>query len=181
MGDLTRNFSRSEFDRASSGGTFPSAANLQPLAELAQWLRDLAGVPGTVTSAFRSPTDNTHVGGSSVSQHMSSEAVDVYFGLVPLRTLADRILASIADGSAPYYGQVIVYPSEGHVHVSLPTLGARNGETRYAADDGSYPFLTDTVAQLPLASGAQVRQGFTWPAASSSPPASSSGSRGRAD
>lgn len=167
---LTANFTSEEFDRGGSWlGTIDQRLQL---AILAQWLRDLAGTPGTITSASRSPAHNAKVGGTESSQHMRAEAIDIVFRLTPLRTLASRVLSSIAAGDAPRFGQIIFYTDKGHVHLSLPTLGNRNGEVRYSNgdDDGDgdrdYPFLT-SASQLPALSGDQTR-GSLRPAA---PPA----------
>lgn len=177
MGDLTANFSASEYDVHEP---FPDEYkdNLPELAALDQWLRDLAGSPGRVTSAYRSPAHNSEVHGSSTSQHMKGEATDVVFYLTGLRDLASRVLDSIRGGTSPAFGQIIFYPIEGHVHISLPTLGDRNGEVRYAigpAGSHSYPFLTDAQSQLPYASTAQLHAGFQSPARSSSSGSSAGG------
>lgn len=158
---LTPNFSAAEFD---VGEPWPAAleANRLRLAERLQWLRNLAGVPGIISSAFRSPAHNAAVDGVESSQHVKGEAVDVVFYLVPLRTLGERILAAVRAGSAPAFGQIILYVDRGHVHLSLPTLGSRNGELRFSrvvAGHREYPFLT-SAEQLPMVSEAQARRGL---------------------
>ena len=170
MGDLTPNFSAREFDVHEP---FPAAYadNLPELASLCQWLRDLAGTPGLVTSAYRSPAHNSEVHGSSTSQHMKGEAADVIFYATGIRELGQRVLDSVDGGTAPAFGQVILYGDLGHVHISLPRLGDRNGEIRTSSGlvNGvrQYPFLTD-ASQLPIASTAQITAGFPSPARSSS-------------
>lgn len=166
---LTANFDASEFTVPSVPEPWPVGKDLNrlQLAQLAQWVRNLAGVFGIITSAWRSLTHNAEVGGSSTSQHPKAEALDVVFRLIALRILAERVLTAIAQGTAPKFGQIIFYPLEGHVHMSLPTLGARNGEVRYKSAPGVYPFLTDPATQLPLLSRAQKRAGFQWPPRSS--------------
>ncbi len=165
MGDLTRNFSRAEFDRPEPYPAELVDDHLLPLVNRAQWLRDLAGTPGYVTDTFRSAAHNAAiVGASSTSQHMDGDAVDVYFALTPIRELARRALASIADGSAPQFGQLIFYAVKGHVHISNPAdrLADRNGQVLLctgADESGADIFepLTDVDQQLPLFSTAQKK------------------------
>lgn len=157
---LTANFNADEFDVHEP---WPAGAHFETnrleLARRLQWLRDLAGVPVIVTSAYRSETHNAEVGGSPTSQHPKGEAVDAVTWLIPLRSLAARVLADVRAGRAPAFGQIIFYPVEGHTHLSLPTLGARNGEIRWKRADHDYPFLHDAL-ELPLWSAAQRRRGL---------------------
>lgn len=161
---LTRNFAVSEFD-VNEPWPPDKGVNRRQLAELLQWLRDLAKSPGVVTSAYRSPQRNAEVGGTETSQHMKGEAADVVFNFVGLRTLGQRVLDDIAAGKAPRFGQIIFYHDRGHVHVSLPTLGSRNGEVRhsYIGENGTryYPLLA-SAADLPLVSDRQRSAGFVF-------------------
>lgn len=155
---LTNDFSADEFDTAREPWPSGKDANRAQLAVRAQWLRDLAGSLGIITSAARSAEDNAHVGGSGSSQHVKFEAIDVVYPFAPLRLLAERALADIKAGRAPAFGQLIFYVRAGHVHISLPTLGARNGEVLIADDTGpatQYAKLT-RADQLPALSGSQA-------------------------
>lgn len=162
MGDLTKNFSASEFDVPEP---IPSALrkNIPDLAIRAQWLRDCAGVPGHVNDTYRSPAHTAAIPGANPNgQHPKAEASDITFALVPIRTLAERALASIANGTAPAFGQLIFYNVKGHAHISLPTLGARNGEVLVCtgADANGrdlFERLTDPATQMPLWSTAQKK------------------------
>lgn len=161
---LTANFSASEFDK---GEPWPAGkdANRAELAAIAQRLRDLAGVPGVITSAYRSPERNQEVGGTETSQHMKAEAVDILFLLVPIRTLAERFLAAVRAGEFPPFGQVIFYADRGHVHFSLPRLGSRNGEVRWSHEVSGqrvYPFLANADV-LPTLSTKQKAAGVAIP------------------
>ena len=162
---ITRNFDSSEFNASGVPWPIDKAANRQHLAELLQWMRDLAGVPGRITSAYRSPAKNAEVGGTESSQHMKAEAVDVVFMLCPIGVLAKRVLEEVRAGRAPRFGQIIFYQDKGHVHVSLPYLGNRNGEIRQSlVVDGEriYPILADARA-IPTLSTAQKRAGIALP------------------
>lgn len=133
---LTRNFDSSEFDVHEPWPMQYAAKRLQ-LATLAQWFRDLAGVPGIINSAYRSPTRNASVGGADHSQHMVGEALDISFLGISDRELTSRLLAAERAGTAPAYGQFIVYEDTGHTHISLGTKREKlvaykeNGVRRY--------------------------------------------------
>lgn len=149
---LTKDFTAEEFNTPREPWPHGKDENRLQLAKRAQWLRDMAGVPGFITSAARSVEDNKAVGGAEDSQHMRAEAVDLVYPLVPLRTLAERALADVEAKRAPAFGQLIFYAKTGHVHISLPTLGARNGEILLAShgEDGR------TVRYERIASAARV-------------------------
>ena len=73
MGDLSRNFSRSEFACPHCG-----KAEIDSLLVAAlQRIRDRAG-PVVVTSGYRCPVHNEAVGGVKNSQHLYGKAADIY-------------------------------------------------------------------------------------------------------
>lgn len=133
---LTTNFDTSEFD-VHEPWPAQYANNRLRLAVLAQWFRDLAGVPGIINSAYRSPARNDEVGGADHSQHMVGEALDISFLGITDRELTTRLLAAERAGTAPAYGQFIVYEDTGHTHISLGTKREKlvaykeNGVRRY--------------------------------------------------
>lgn len=126
---LTANFSDTEFFRKSSL-PIPDAivqAKLPLVAGLAQWLRDLIQSPGYISSYYRSPDHNASIAGASeTSQHMTGEAVDLAFPLAAPRELAARVLDAWRAGENLRFGQIIFYPDDKHVHVSLPGATHRN-------------------------------------------------------
>jgi len=136
---LTTNFDESEFFIHEAPPEEYRIGKLPQVAALCQWLRDLFGSMGIVTSYWRSPAHNEKVGGVTDSQHLSGEASDLEFPFISLQEQARRVQASIDDGSAPPFGQVIFYPDTGETHVSLPgatkyqelTIGIRSGGTRH--------------------------------------------------
>lgn len=143
---LTKNFDSAEFYVHEAPPADVVRDKLPQVAQLAQWLRDLAGEPLTVMSYYRSPARNASVGGSSTSQHMSGEAVDLKprAGGIGVAELERRVMAAAKAGHAPKFGQIIFYPDTGHTHISLPT-STRLGEIRQATEpeDGArtYPLL----------------------------------------
>lgn len=73
MGDLSRNFSRSEFACPHCG-----EVEIDPLlVATLQRIRDKAG-PVVVTSGYRCPVHNEAVGGVNNSQHIYGRAADIY-------------------------------------------------------------------------------------------------------
>ena len=111
MGDVSLNFSRSEFKCKCCGETKVDAHLVAALQEL----RDLAKVPITVISGYRCPKHNSAVGGAKASQHMLGKAADIVIkGLTPFEMfrLAERIEAFKNGGMG-------LYPSHGFVHVDV--------------------------------------------------------------
>jgi len=74
MGDLTRNFSKSEFACKCGCGT--NHYNIKLVYAL-QELRDLIGKPIIINSAVRCKTHNQNVGGKPNSQHLLGAAADI--------------------------------------------------------------------------------------------------------
>ena len=72
MGDLTENFSRSEFFCRCGAEGIDLA-----LVEVLQKVRDAVG-PVRINSAFRCPPCNNEVGGSESSSHLTGKAVDLH-------------------------------------------------------------------------------------------------------
>lgn len=156
---LTENFDSEEFDAAGVPWPASKAANRLALARINQRIRDLTGVPGTITSAYRTTERNKEIGGSATSQHLKAEATDTVFWLVSPRALADKIMLDIQAGNFPAFGQIIIYADRGHLHISLPTLGSRNGELLMHYY-GVYTPIKN-ASQLPLLSNAQRNAGIT--------------------
>jgi uncharacterized protein YcbK (DUF882 family) len=99
MGDLTKNFSLSEF-KCRDGSDVPDeyACNVHTLTENLQVLRDALGVPIRVISGYRSPPYNRKIGGARKSQHMVAKAADIKVkGLTPDQ-VRDTILQLIDSG-----------------------------------------------------------------------------------
>lgn len=98
-------------------------------AEMGQFLEAVrlagGGVPLRVTSGDRTPTDSVRVGGVSGGCHERGMAFDA----VPLTSdrgaWIARVTAEVKAGRLQV-GELIWYPDDGHVHVTLPECGGRN-------------------------------------------------------
>jgi hypothetical protein len=74
MGDLTENFSRDEF--ACKCGCGYDSIKMEVVNKL-QHMREEKGDSMPITSGCRCPIHNQRVGGSSQSEHMTGEGVDL--------------------------------------------------------------------------------------------------------
>ena len=95
MGDLSKNFNRSEFTcKCGCGHSEVSPA----LVELLQELRDLLDRPVSILSGCRCKAHNKAVGGVSNSAHVAGEAADIYVKGWESKTLGGRIKKLHEDG-----------------------------------------------------------------------------------
>jgi len=75
-----------------------------------------------INSWYRSSRVNRAVGGSSTSQHLEGQAADGY----PEEADTYEVYKWIVEKSGLYFGQCIIYPVEGFIHISLPRLYKSN-------------------------------------------------------
>lgn len=89
----------------------------------------------TVTSGYRSPSVNKLIGGSSSSQHMSGEAVD----LASSRFSSSEAFAKWFLAQGLPFDQIVWYaPNQSsHIHISLKRSGNR-GRVTYMNAQGNY-------------------------------------------
>lgn len=117
MGDLSKNFSKSEFICPCCGDML-----IDPrLVEALQQLRKQARQPVTVLSGYRCERHNKEVGGSKYSQHLRGRAADIVIdGYSPtsMKVLAESIPAFAKGG-------IGVYHDQGFVHVDVRKKKAR--------------------------------------------------------
>lgn len=132
MGDLSRNFSKSEFACRCCG----RAEIDERLVDALQELRDLAGVPVRVTSGYRCPDHNRAVGGAKQSRHLLGHAADIVINGLSVAGMYE--LAEQVDAFRK--GGIGVYPERGFIHVDI-----REGRTRWGHLDGKYVSLEEAM------------------------------------
>lgn len=119
--NLTQNFKLSEF-YVHEDIPPELVPNVKRLAvSVLQPLRNILGVPMSISSSYRSPARNASVGGADHSQHEDATAVDFYAGGGMTQ---DAVYAAVLQaqhmGQMPDFGQMIFYEDTGHIHISLP-------------------------------------------------------------
>ena len=122
MGDLSRNFNRSEFACKGEDCCGHSAPVHPDLIEALQALRDRIGKPLSITSGFRCNRHNQAIGGEDHSFHTLGMAADVACpdGISPGQ------LAALAEGIDLFReGGIGIYPSWVHLDVR------KNGKARW--------------------------------------------------
>ena len=146
MGDITKNFSLSEFARCREGlQDVPHDVEhtiTYRLAPKLQYLRDRIGRPIRITSGYRSEAYNKRIGGSKTSRHVYGLAADIDVANMGADGLA-QLVVDIATEQGEPWDQVISYPKTGgHVHVGLAPEGQQpRGEKRRKLPSGSYPHV----------------------------------------
>lgn len=124
---LTDNFTVSEFKcNDGSDSILIDVAGVEKL----QQVRDLFGKAITITSAYRTKTYNTKVGGASSSKHLTGEAFDCQFSGIDL-----SLYAKAAEAAG--FGCTIIYYNQNFVHVDTRT------STYYAYNDTSKSVTTN--------------------------------------
>ena len=132
MGDLTRNFSVSEF-------VCPCCGEAQVdgrLADALQELRDVAGAPIKIESGVRCPKHNLEEGGRPRSLHLQGEAADI---VIEGRSVKE--MYELAERVAEFrLGGIGVYPGKGTIHVDV-----RGKRVRWAQLNGEYVPLDEVL------------------------------------
>lgn len=134
MGDISRNFSYSEFEKSEAAFRLGInnkikdgfiKDNVKALVEcILQPLRDKWGEPIFINSGYRCLQVNEAVGGVPTSQHVLGQAADC--------GCADPYaLAKLAKWMKLDYDQLIVYPS--FVHFSYRKDGQNRNQVLYAS------------------------------------------------
>ena len=118
MGDLSRNFSRSEFACKGTNCCGHSAPIQPELISALQALRDQLNLPLSITSGFRCNRHNESVGGATRSFHTLGMAADV---ACPDGLTAEDLAQAAETISAFQQGGIGIYPS--WVHLDVRTTG----------------------------------------------------------
>jgi uncharacterized protein YcbK (DUF882 family) len=124
MGDLTRNFSLSEFEKpyqraGRTEGQIPPELlwNIRLLADDLQRIRDEVGAPIEVVSGYRTEWYNKKCGGARNSMHMLGMAADVrVVGATSARDLHGVVLKMIGEGKIRDGGVGLYTRANGWVH-----------------------------------------------------------------
>ena len=133
--NLTAHFTAEELNYTAA----PAAArrNLAALALLLEQVRAVLGVPLRVTSGYRAPSTNAQLpGASATSQHLDGTAADVVPVGLSIPDAMRRLSTSDARNAT---GQIIAYPYDGHLHVSLPTRGVVGAMLVQSSPNASAP------------------------------------------
>lgn len=119
MGDLTKNFSKSEFD-CNDGSEMPDDVfeNVKLQAKNLQVIRDFANAPIKINSAYRSVTYNAKIGGATKSQHPLGNATDINISGYDPDETAEIIeglirIGAIEQGGIGIYGNFVHYDRRG--------------------------------------------------------------------
>ena len=119
MGDLTKNFSKSEF-QCNDGSEMPQEVfnNVEVHAYNLQTIRDFCDATVTINSGYRSPSYNKKVGGATKSQHLTGNAADITIKGYTPSEVADIIEAliridAIEEGGVGRYNTFTHYDCRG--------------------------------------------------------------------
>jgi len=114
MGDLSKNFSRSEFACKGKHCCSNSAVVHPDLITALQELRELIGFPLRIASGFRCNKHNHEIGGASGSFHTIGMAADIS---CPVGFTAQSIAAKAEQIELFKNGGIGIYPTWIHVDV----------------------------------------------------------------
>ena len=119
MGDLTKNFSKSEFN-CNCGCDMPEDVfdNVEVHAQNLQTIRDFLNESIKINSGYRCPSHNSKVGGASKSQHLTGNASDLVAHDHTPKQLADVIeglirIGAIEEGGLGRYDTFTHYDRRG--------------------------------------------------------------------
>ena len=114
MGDLTRNFSRSEF-KCKCGKCTNNYIDIRLVKGL-QALRDLIGKPIIINSATRCKAHNASEGGGLNSQHLQGRAADIRVNGMAPETLAKKAeqIEVFRNGGIGIYDTFVHLDVRGH-------------------------------------------------------------------
>lgn len=131
MGDLSRNFSRKEFECKCGCWEAPDPEDFgfKTLYLTLQRIRDKLNAPLVVSSGYRCARHNQAVGGVADSQHLHGTAADVYAPGVSQDGLFDLVKTMYLEGSI-YLGYMYRIPGSDravHIDVRVPQSNTVRG------------------------------------------------------
>jgi len=118
MGNLSNNFSKSEFECSCCGDTKIN----HELVSVLQELREFFKASVTITSSYRCPAHNAEVGGAERSQHLLGTAADVI-----VKGVSPALVYQYFDRKYPNKYGLGKYNTFTHIDVRKKEGGARWG------------------------------------------------------
>lgn len=133
MGDLSNNFSRSEFACKHCKEVIVNPSLVDGL----QKLRDKTGRSITILSGYRCPQHNINVGGAKLSQHPQGTAADI-----TIAGLNEVEMVLVAEQIPEFRtGGIGFYPGRLFAHVDV-----RGSRARWAQVKGKYTSIAKALA-----------------------------------
>ena len=150
-GDLTKNFSLSEFAQRDPYRPVPAKyhANVQRLAEQLQPLRDVVGRI-VITSSYRTEAKNAEVKGAPTSRHLTAKAADFTVPGMSNKKVYCTILTLIAQGKMEqgglgWYGEKTANRTK-HLHYDV-----RSRKARWNKSGGALPVCPPVTEEEDMA------------------------------
>ncbi len=98
--------------------------NLEKLCETLEKIRELVGIPITISSGYRSPELNKAIGGAKDSAHTKGLAADI-----TTKSLTPKVLALLIKTSDMKYDQLIYEGTWVHIAIDKDGAGRRQNLT----------------------------------------------------
>lgn len=125
MGDLSKNFSSSEFECPHC-----HQSPMDPLLiSVLQIIRDYVKLPIVVNSGYRCPEHNKRVGGVANSQHIFGKAADIYVEGWSNKQLLD-VIRALTVAKKIYVGYAYIIKNSNravHIDVRIPESNTVRG------------------------------------------------------
>jgi uncharacterized protein YcbK (DUF882 family) len=97
-----------------------------------------------INSWYRSSRVNRAVGGSSTSQHLEGQAADGY----PEEADTFEVYKWIVEKSGLDFGQCIIYPAKGFIHISLPRINKPNKQALICHEGDYLPYSEEKLNEI---------------------------------
>lgn len=98
----------------------------------------------TINSWYRSSRVNRAINGSSTSQHLEGQAADGY----PEEADTFEVYKWIVEESGLDFGQCIIYPAEGFIHISLPRPYKPNQQALIKHEGEYLPYSEEKLNEI---------------------------------